>query len=152
MYTKKKKWSQNSAKTQPPSKVELFREKRLHPPSWHRFPKRLQGGAVLAPLFFLSVGFPLRDKIAGGYPIIIVKENRKYVSDKKQITYILTQNGIAIPVHFRYFRVYCSLITRNKFKCSLFILRHIPLIYWQPDFLLAHCQDYCRKVVAGIIN
>ncbi len=27
-------------------------KKRLHPPKWHRFPKRLQGGAILAPLFF----------------------------------------------------------------------------------------------------
>ncbi len=26
-------------------------KKRLHPPRWQRFPKRLQGGAVLAPLF-----------------------------------------------------------------------------------------------------
>ena len=35
-------------KTAPPSEVAL----RLHPPRWHRFAKRLQGGAVLAPLFF----------------------------------------------------------------------------------------------------
>ncbi len=35
----------------------------------------------------------------------IVKENREYISNKKQITYILTQNGIAIPVHFKFFRV-----------------------------------------------
>ncbi len=48
------------------------------------------------------MGFPLRDKITGGYP---VKENRTCISDKKQITYILTQNGIAIPVHFKFFRV-----------------------------------------------
>ncbi len=33
------------------------------------------------------------------------KENRKYISDRKQITYILTQNGIAIPVYFKFFRV-----------------------------------------------
>ena len=38
-------------------------------------------------------------RITAGYPII------KYISDKKQITYILTQNGIAIPVHFNFFRV-----------------------------------------------
>ncbi len=25
---------------------------RLHPLKWHRFPKRLKGGAILAPLFF----------------------------------------------------------------------------------------------------
>ena len=66
------------------------------------------------------MGFPLRDKIMSGYPIkmkchsfkettaFIVKENRKYISDKKQITYILTQNGIAIPVHFNFFRVYTT--------------------------------------------
>ncbi len=30
----------------------FFLKKRLHPPRWHRFPKRLQGGAILAPLFF----------------------------------------------------------------------------------------------------
>ena len=30
----------------------------------------------------------------------------KYISDEKQITYILTQNGISIPVHFKFFRVY----------------------------------------------
>ena len=36
----------------------------------------------------------------------IVKENRKYILDKKQMTYILTQNGIAILVHFKFFRVY----------------------------------------------
>ncbi len=29
----------------------------------------------------------------------------QYISDKKQITYILTQNGIAIPVRFKFFRV-----------------------------------------------
>ncbi len=56
------------------------------------------------------MGFPLRDKITGGYPkeatAFIVKENWKYISDKKQITYILTQNGIAIPVHFEFFRVW----------------------------------------------
>ncbi len=54
------------------------------------------------------MGFPLRDRITGGYPIktaFIVKENRKYISGKKQITYILTQNEIAIPVHFKFFRV-----------------------------------------------
>ncbi len=36
----------------------------------------------------------------------IVKENGKYISVKKQITYILTQNGNAIPVRFKFFRVY----------------------------------------------
>ncbi len=36
------------------------------------------------------------------YLTLIVKENRKYISDKKQITYILTQNGIAIPVHLNF--------------------------------------------------
>ncbi len=40
-----------------------------------------------------AMGFPLRDKITGGYPI-----KMKYISDKKQITYILTQNGIPIQV------------------------------------------------------
>ncbi len=70
------------------------------------------------------MGFPLRDKITGGYQIIMkshpyiettaftVKENRKYISDKKQITYILTQNGIAIPVHFKFFRV-CKICNEN---------------------------------------
>ena len=51
----------------------------------------------------------------GGYPIkmkfkettaFIVKENRKSISDKKQIAYIPTQNGIAIPVNLKFFRVY----------------------------------------------
>ncbi len=64
------------------------------------------------------MGFPLRDTITGGYPTImkftffafIVKENKKYISDKKQITYILTQNGIAIPVHLKFFRVYMFLV------------------------------------------
>ncbi len=35
----------------------------------------------------------------------IVKENKEYIYNKKQITYILTQNGIAIPVHIKFFRV-----------------------------------------------
>ncbi len=35
------------------------------------------------------------------------------------------------------------------FKCSLFILWHIPLIYWRPHFLLACCQDYRRKGCRG---
>ena len=49
--------------------------------------------------------FPLRDKIMGGY--------RKYISDKKQISYILAQNGIAIMVHFKFFRVWeCLGITQ----------------------------------------
>ncbi len=30
----------------------MVRKKRLPPPKWHRFLKRLQGGAVLAPLFY----------------------------------------------------------------------------------------------------
>ena len=54
------------------------------------------------------MGFPLRDKITGGYKettAFTVKKNSKYISDKKQITYILTQNGSAIPVHFKFFRV-----------------------------------------------
>ncbi len=45
------------------------------------------------------MGFPLRDKITGGYKettAFIVNENRKYILDKKQITYILTQNEMAI--------------------------------------------------------
>ncbi len=35
----------------------------------------------------------------------IVKENGKCLSHKKQIRFILTQNGNAIPVHFKFFRV-----------------------------------------------
>ncbi len=27
-------------------------------------------------------------------------QKRKYISDENQITYFLTQNGIAIPIHF----------------------------------------------------
>ncbi len=61
-----------------------------------------------------AMDFPLRDKITGGLTtVFIVKENRKYISDKKQITYILIQNGIAIPVHFKFFRVYWWSGTRN---------------------------------------
>ena len=41
-----------------------------------------------------------------GTTAFIVKENRKYILDKKQITFILTQNGIDILVHFIFFRVY----------------------------------------------
>ncbi len=33
-------------------------------------------------------------------------QSRKYISDEKQISYILIQNGIAIPVHLKFFRVY----------------------------------------------
>ncbi len=51
------------------------------------------------------MSFPLRDKIMDGYPIKM-KENRKYISDKKQITYIFIQNGIDIPVHLKIFRVW----------------------------------------------
>ena len=58
----------------------------------------------------------------GGYdPIImkfIVKENRKYISGKKQITYILTQNGIAIPVHFKFSRVQSLFNTIETFSHS----------------------------------
>ena len=42
------------------------------------------------------------------YGICFLSEmNRNYISDKKQITYtyILTQNGIGIPVHLKFFRV-----------------------------------------------
>ncbi len=62
------------------------------------------------------MGFPLRDKITYGYPIkmkftffvrvvfSIFAQNGiylkgLYISDKMQMTHILTQNGIAIPVH-----------------------------------------------------
>ncbi len=90
-----------------------------------------------------EVHFPLRDKITGGYPIImkctfvvrqsgfshsykettafIVKENRKYISDKKQITYILTPNGNAIPVHFKFFRVYDFTTLREANSCTYMI-------------------------------
>ena len=34
-----------------PFPVYRYPKKRLHPPKWHRFPKRFQDGAVLAPLF-----------------------------------------------------------------------------------------------------
>ena len=44
----------------------------------------------------------------------ILKENRKYISDKKQITYILTQNVIAIPVHFKFFRVYACVLLNQQ--------------------------------------
>ncbi len=54
-------------------------------------------------------GFPFRDKITGGYPIIM----KLYISDKKQITYILIQSGIAIPVHFDFFQ---SAYTHNQKK------------------------------------
>ncbi len=37
-----------------------------------------------------------------------IPKKRKYISDEKQITYIPTQNGIAIPVHLKFFRVYHS--------------------------------------------
>ncbi len=38
-------------------------------------------------------------------PILIKKPlNGKCISAKKQITFILTQNGIAIPVHFKFFK------------------------------------------------
>ena len=30
---------------------------------------------------------------------------RQYISDEKQITFILTQNGIVIPIHLKFFRV-----------------------------------------------
>ena len=45
-------------------------------------------------ILFENGDFPLRDKITGGYPIIM--KFTFYISDKKQITYILTQNGISI--------------------------------------------------------
>ncbi len=31
--------------------------------------------------------------------------HRRHISDEKQITYFLIQNGIAIPIHFKFFRV-----------------------------------------------
>ena len=45
-----------------------------------------------------AMDFPLRGKITGGYPIKI-----HYRQEANH--YILTQNGIAIPVHFKFFRV-----------------------------------------------
>ena len=56
--TLRKKWSQNGST---PGAVSwcvtqlhlwhYFGRKRLHPPRWHQFPKRLQDGAILGPLF-----------------------------------------------------------------------------------------------------
>ncbi len=48
-----KRWSNNSST---PGAVSWYITQ-LIPPKWHRFPKWLQGGAVLAPLFF-SVYIP----------------------------------------------------------------------------------------------
>ena len=46
--------------------INGFKKKRLRPPKWHRFPKRLQDGALLAPLFFLSECFQfLRELVMG---------------------------------------------------------------------------------------
>ncbi len=53
-------------------------------------------------VFYLRMEIPFYKETTA----FIVKENRKCISDKKQITYILTQNGIAIPVHFKFLRVY----------------------------------------------
>ncbi len=40
------------------------------------------------------------------YDLYTIYSNKvKHVPDEKQITYILTQNDIAIPVHFKFFRV-----------------------------------------------
>ncbi len=95
--------------------------------------------------------FPLQDKIMGGYPIkmklttaFIVKENRKYISDKKQIKYILTQNGIAIPVHFKSFRVqwFQSMIFRRHINAGS--LNLISFKIWVFNQLLS-LEDLCRK-------
>ena len=65
-----------------------------------------------------AMGFPLRDKITGGYPI-----KMKYISDKKQITYILTQNGIQ-PMP--YFSGFAQISTRSCCNgcCTGFSLWH----------------------------
>ncbi len=46
---------------------------------------------------------------------------RKYISDKKQITYILTQNGIAIPVHFKFFRVQKKMVKKRDIGPQYFL-------------------------------
>ncbi len=51
-YITEKKWSQNGSTPEAVSWYLTQLHPWLHPPRWHRFPKRLQGGAVLAPLFF----------------------------------------------------------------------------------------------------
>ena len=48
-----------------------------------------------------AMGFPLRDKITDGYPI-----KMKFQTRSKSHNYILTQTGIAILVHLKFFRVY----------------------------------------------
>ncbi len=57
-----------------------------------------------------------------------MKENRKYISDKKQITYILTQNGIAIPVHFKFFRVWYATTKNNWSFQTILTSRHNCLL------------------------
>ena len=45
---------------------------------------------------------------------------RKYISDEKQITYIRTQNGITIPIQFKFFGVRCFIFKVCQFNACYF--------------------------------
>ncbi len=75
----------------------IIKEKRPHPSRWHRFPKRLQSGAVLVPLFLSAIGFPvwhsrsfcidrvgrsMENKLTFGCCVIL---ERKYIYDKEEL-------------------------------------------------------------------
>ncbi len=58
-------------------------------------------------VFYLRMEIPFYN-CYDGFSISNQNENPN-ISDKKQITYILTKNGISIPVHLKFFRVYMVL-------------------------------------------
>ena len=52
-------------------------------------------------LNFAVTGFPCSNKNKMFNENVNPFQLRKYISDEKQTTYILIQNGIATPIHFK---------------------------------------------------
>ncbi len=79
------------------------------------------------------------------------------VSDKKQIRFILTQNGNAIPVHFKFFRVSMWKIPKSQYMQKLHIYSTIfsevvEAVFSQPSktdqmqhiILSSFCRQYIK--------
>ncbi len=80
-----------------------------------------------------------------------MKENGKCISDKKQIRFILTQNGNAIPVHFKFFRVY-KRTSKAHFLCEALTEPKSTLtIWWIGDIQLTNVFIACLFISQSML-
>ncbi len=60
--------------------------------------------------------------------MLIPFQHRRQISDEKQITFCLNQNGIAIPVHSKFFRV------QRNISMPIKITKHWPNYFMQSNY------------------